>query len=532
MYDNYFRIVNDFSIIIYARLSKEEVGKSKEEQSKSIKNQIEICQKYIADERKNYPNCNFEVIATLKDDGISGTTFDRANFKELVQLIEKKKANMVITTDLSRLGRDHITTDDYIEKWFPEHNVRYVSIVEAVDTYTDCISNDIAPIINWSNEHFAKLTSKKIKGRFHLLRLEGKWTGGEPPLGYKMDKKNKYHFIIDEKGAKIVKRIFSLFQQGKSIADIAGILTKEKIPIPTLIKGNRRNLNKDILELWSEDTIKDILTNEMYLGHMIQGKTTRLNHKSKKIIYLPRESWIKVENTHEPIIDEITFQEVQLLLKGNKNRNSKSHDYLLKGLLKCRECNHSIGIQHYKEKNNYTVCNYYRKYGRKKNVCTAHRLKYEELEQLVLESIKNDCLKYLDQKMLTDNLNNKFQNDDRLQIKTIEIKKCQREIANIKRQIDDIYEDKLNGLIDIEYYKKVIKGKKELLKDKNQELNYLILELDDYSNIVKPDVNKILEEFISFKKPKKVFIASLIDAIYISKEGEISIYYKIRDPKL
>ena len=303
MYDNYFHIVDTFSIIIYTRLSKEEIGKSKEEQSKSIKNQIEICRRYIEDEEKNYPNCKFQIIAILKDDGISGTTFDRTDFKKLLQLIEEKKANMVITTDLSRLGRNHVKTDDFLEEWFPEHNVRYVSIVESVDTYADCVSNDIAPIINWSNEHFAKLTSKKIKGRFQLLRKEGKWTGGEPPFGYKIDKENPYHFVVDEESAEIVKRIFSLFLSNHTIFEIANILTNENVPIPTVMKGIRRNLNTELKELWKEETIKNILTNEMYLGYMIQGKTTRLNHKSKKIIYLPKEQWVRVKGTHEAIID-------------------------------------------------------------------------------------------------------------------------------------------------------------------------------------------------------------------------------------
>ena len=194
--------------IIYARLSKEEQGKSKEDQSRSIKNQIMMCKNYIEEEKNMYEDCLFTEVAILKDDGISGTTFDREDFQKLVNLIEQKKANMVITKDLSRLGRDHIQTDDYIEKWFPEHNVRYVSIMENIDTYVDSVSNEIAPIINWSNENFARQTSKKIKKTFKNYREVGKWTGGEPPLGYKIDSHNKYHLVIEPKGKEIVEKIF------------------------------------------------------------------------------------------------------------------------------------------------------------------------------------------------------------------------------------------------------------------------------------------------------------------------------------
>ena len=281
MIDNLFRIVKNFSIVIYARLSKEDENKTEIEKSKSITNQISICRKYIEEESKRYSNCQYEVVNELYDDGISGTTFKRDKFQQLIKLIEDKKVNMVITKDLSRLGRDHILTDNYVEKWFPSHNVRYVSIMENIDTYADTLSNDIAPIINWSN--------------------------GETPLGYKIDKNKKYHLVIVKKEALIVKKIFNLAKENKNPSTIANILTNEKIPIPTILKGNKRNIKKELLDLWSSETIKKILTNEMYLGHMIQGKTTRLNHKSKKKIILPKDRWIKILNTHKPIIDEETF---------------------------------------------------------------------------------------------------------------------------------------------------------------------------------------------------------------------------------
>ncbi|HBA37940.1 MAG TPA: hypothetical protein DCY94_04395, partial [Firmicutes bacterium] len=448
MYDNQFKLVEHFYIIIYARLSKEEKGKSAKEQSKSIKNQVEVCKRYIEEEKVRFSDCIFEVIATLTDDGISGTTFNREDFKELVRLIEDKRANMVITTDLSRLGRNHVRTDDYIEEWFPEHNVRYVSIVEGVDTYTDCMSNDIAPIINWSNEHFAKLTSKKIKGRFNILRMDGKWTGGEVPLGYKIDANLKYHFVIDEKGAEVVKRIFKLFIETHSSTRVADILTSEKVPIPSVLKRTKRNLNGEVVELWKPETIKEILSNEMYLGHMVQGKTTRLNHKSKRVVYLPKENWVVVKNMHEPIISEPDFAIVQSLLKVHRNENEKSFDYSLRGLLKCKECGRSIGVQHYKNRvNNYTVCNYYRKYGKRKKVCTAHRFIYEQVEKYVLKNV-SDCLKLLDYRHLEKRLELKAKRFNSRDLYDEKINKCQKEISKLEREIDAIYEDKLSGIID------------------------------------------------------------------------------------
>ncbi len=533
MYDNFLQIVKDFFIIIYARLSKEEQGKSRTEQSKSIKNQINICKSFIFAEQKEYPNCYFKIVAILQDDGVSGTTFDRDDFNELVKKIEAKQANMVITKDLSRLGRDHIKTDDYIENWFPEHNVRYVSVMESIDTYVDTVSNEVAPLINWSNEYFARQTSKKIKRTFRDYRNDGKWTGGEPPLGYQIDPNNKYHFILEPKGAEVVKRIFNLAEKNYSIDSIATILDKEKIPIPTILKGTSRNLNKDLKDLWSSDTIRDILRNEMYLGHMVQGKTTRLNHKSKTIIYLPKEQWSIVHNSHEAIIDQRTFDTVQLLIKSNKNKTCKTYDYLLKGLMKCAECGHSIGIQHYKDRSkNYTVCNYYRKYGRKKEVCTAHRQVYEDIEHLVIKSIKEECLQYVDDTNFATKLKNKSQRKEKQIGLTLKINKCKQEIGRLNKSLDKMYKKLDAGIIDDEQYLRLTKSTKESLyyeKNRFKRLGEDLEKMKDDS-LIEPDYNKIIKEFLSLTKPNKIVFAKLIDIIYLSEDGTINVKFKVRNP--
>jgi len=535
MYDNLLRPVKTLYIIIYARLSKEEKNKqSEKEQSKSIRHQFEICREYIEEEKKEYPNCKFVIVEELYDDGISGTTFDRADFKKLVKLIENKKSNMVITKDLSRLGRDHVETDNYIEKWFPEHNVRYVSILESVDTYdVNNVSNDIAPLINWSNDQFAKTTSKKIRKEFKKMMHQGKWVGGEPPLGYIQNPKDKYHFIIEPIGAEIVKRIFNLTLQNKTLEEISNILIDEKVPIPTIIKGNKRDLNVDLKNLWSQDTIKDILKNKMYLGHMIQGKTTKLNYKSKKIIYLPEKDWIIVENMHEPIIKESDFNTVQLLIKSNKNTTINTHDYLLKGMIKCKQCQHSIGIQHFnKRNNNYTVCNYYRKYGSKKQVCTAHRFHYEELEKFIIKSIKKECMQYVDSTNFANKLKHKQQSKQLLIDLKLNIDKTKRKIYKIEKQLDVIYEDKLNEVIDDNQYKRMIKNKQEEIIFEKKKLSQYYEDLETVSakKVIEPNYSKLIKDFLTMKKTNKIIVGKLIDKIELSENGIIDIYYKVQNP--
>ena len=529
MYDNFLRKTTTFMIVIYARLSKEEKDKQNpQEQSQSIRNQIELCHDYIEEEKKEYPGCNFSIVEELYDDGISGTTFNRNSFNKLLELIKTKQVNMVITKDLSRLGRDHIETDNYIERWFPEHNVRYVSILDGVDTFKDNTNNDIAPIKNWINDMYAKDTSRKVKRQFQKMIKEGLWTGGEPPLGYKIDPFNKNKFIIDTKGAEVVTKIFSLAKENKSLDEIANILIKNKVPIPTLIKGNKRILQKDLIEIWSKDTIKNILQNEMYLGHMIQGKTTKLSYKSKKIISLPKKDWIKVENTHPPIIDNQTFNIVQSLIKTNKNKTTNSYNYLLKGLLKCTECNHSIGIQHYKNrKYNYTICNYYKKYGNKKRLCTSHRLIYENVERLVLENIKHLLLNFIDKENLVIKLKelNNTNNSNNLNYK---IESCIKEIRKLNTHLDMIYEDKLNNIIDETEYKRRIKTKKENLEYETNNLIALQKQSKKVSNNYTINYLKYINEFLELNNPNKIIITKLINKITISENGTIDIYYNIK----
>lgn len=534
MYDNFFREVKVLLIIIYARLSKEERGKSEEEQSQSIQNQLEICREYIEDEMQEYPNVQFKVVAELWDDGVSGTTFDRDSFNEVIRKLETGEANMLVTKDLSRFGREHINADTYIEKWFPEHNVRYVAILDGVDTYVpDNVNNDMTPMKNWMNEMYAKNTSRSVKKTFRSKMKKGIWTGGEPPLGLQIDPENKGKLILEPKGAEIVKRIFDLALENNSLDTIADILINDKVPIPTVIKGNKRNLDTNLIELWSPDTIREILQNEMYLGYMIQGKTTKLSYKSKKIIYLPKEDWIKVPNKVPVIIEQTQFDSVQLLIKSNKNKTQKSHDYLLKGILKCAECNHAIGIRHYdSNRQNKTICSYYRKYGKKVDVCTEHKFIYEEVEQSVLQSIKNECLQYVDSTNFEDKLKDKAQSKKAQTDLKLKIDKSKREIAKLEKSMDKAYKRLDAEIIDEDQYARLVKGMREDIEYQKKNIERYNEDLQGLieKNIIEPEYSKIVKEFLALEKPNKILITKLIDVIYINENGTLDIHYKVQNP--
>ena len=192
-----------YKVAIYIRLSKEDVDKGYDE-SESITNQKSLLTEYVENLGWEY-----ELVETYIDPGYTGTNFNRPDFQRMIRDIENGKVNMVITKDLSRLGRDYIETGEYIEKWFPEHEVRYVSVTDGIDTFsTNNGNNDIAPFKSILNDMYSKDLSKKIRTALHTMQKQGKWVGGKTALGYVKDSNNKNKLMICEPEAEIVRTIF------------------------------------------------------------------------------------------------------------------------------------------------------------------------------------------------------------------------------------------------------------------------------------------------------------------------------------
>ena len=272
------------------------------------------------------------------DDGVSGTTFDRPSFQKMLKDIENKEINMVITKDLSRLGRDYIQTGFYIEKYFPEHRVRYISILDNIDTGMDSSSNDITPFKSILNDMYAKDISSKIKSVKHNKQDLGLFIGRKAPFGYVCSKETSNKIVIDEEVSPVIERIFDEAKSGKSCRAIAQDLSLDGIPTPSQYAISHGHKINKISTHWSDSRIREILLNEVYIGNMVQGRMKKINYKSKKNIRLPKTEWKIVENTHEPIIDKETFYKAHEMLNKRKQTRIKTHDYLLKGLVYCHEC--------------------------------------------------------------------------------------------------------------------------------------------------------------------------------------------------
>lgn len=433
---------------------------------------------------------------------------------------------MVITKDMSRLGRDYIGTGQLVEKFFPEHNVRYIAVTDNIDTYLDNTNNDIAPFKAIMNDFYAKDISKKIKSSLKAKMKEGKYVGGRAPFGYTKDPDNKNQLVIDEEQAIIVKRIFDMALNGLSYYKIADILTKEKIKTPASYYnfewcGNYNpNLNK-----WNSKTIYDILTNRIYTGDLVQNKRNKVNYKVKKVVRNNPKDYIIVENTHEPIIEKNIFNEVQRKLPKNVGRNEKKEQNLLDGLLYCGDCGHRISVQARRKKDNkhYTMCNYYRTY-MKEHLCTTHSNNYDKLEQLILNNLKELCLKYLDKNKVKESVIENYKNiNTNNNEKEIEI--LSKEINQINDNLDNIYIDKLNKTITEDQFNRV-KNKLEI------ELERKITRLNELKNIssekvnedkVNKEIEKFINKFLSMDTPSRDLVSSLIDRIDIFEDKRIVI---------
>ncbi len=508
-------MINDkvYSVGLYIRLSREDENKT--DVSESITNQKSLLLQYVKEN-------NLRVYDIYIDDGYSGTTFDRPGFNRLINDIENKLVNMVITKDMSRLGRDYIKTGYYLEKYFPEHNIRYIAITDNIDTYLNNSNNDIAPFKAIMNDYYAKDISKKIKSSLRAKQKEGKWVGSRCPYGYDKDINNKNHLVINEEQAKIVRYIFDLSLNGLTCFKIANKLTLENIKTPAQYYNfnwkNNYNMN---MGKWHPKTIKDILINRLYTGDLVQNRRSKVNYKIKKVVYNKECDYIVVPNTHEAIIDKELFDRVQSLIPKNVGRNEKRENHLLDGLLYCGECNHRISVSPRRKIDNrcYTVCNYYRTYLKQK-VCTMHSNNYDILEDKILELLKEYCLKYMDKKSILNrviNTNNDKQNNLRY------IKNLEKEISNINDNLDSIYIDRLNKNISEEQFNRVKIKLETELNIKLDKIKEFKKEKTQNNNI---DREKYIREVLELNNISRDIIINLIDRIEIFEDKKINLILK------
>ena len=519
-----------FKVAMYIRLSREDGDK---EESSSVTNQRNIITRFINE------NDNFIIVDEYVDDGYTGTNFNRPAFQRMIKDIEKGKINTVITKDLSRLGRDYIDTGRYVQRYFPENRVRYIALLDGIDTLEDAGMNDIAPFKSVINDMYVKDISKKITSALKERKTAGNFLAVTAPYGYKKNPENKYQLVINEEEAKVVRYIFRLYLQGNGLTKIAKILTEEEIPVPGISRNIGTTRKTKLYNCWKQTTISRILKNPVYIGNLEQFKRKKVNYKSKKRVSVPKEDRVICYNTHEPIIKKEDFDEVQKIITENKAfSKSTKHDYLFKGFLYCADCGAKLYLTYsdyaYKKYGEYrytTVCYTYSKYY---NQCSRHSNSIPILEKILIENIKKVCNAYLNRD-LEKELIEMVEKENKRNVLEQEYNK---KIDNIKTKIEDLnlcirnlYMDKVKNVITekdyIELSKNFTQERDKLINEKEELLKLSTNLKNDNNN--KEEIEKVAKEFVSLKKPTKELLSRLIDKVTISEDNIITIYFKFKE---
>ena len=439
-----------YNVGIYARLSRDD---ERTGESVSIENQKELLTQYVKEQ-------DWNLYDYYCDDGVSGTTFDRPQFNRLVQDATDGKINLVLCKDLSRLGRDYIEAGRYTDYIFPSLGCRFIALNDGVDTIHK--NNEMMVILkNVMNDLYARDTSNKIKAVKQATFKAGKFIGCYAPYGYMKSPEDKHKLIPDPVTAPIVRRIFDLRTQGNGHRKIAIILNEDGIPSPKMYYYMTLGQEHHRYETtaWSDMTIKHILKNEVYIGHLVQNKTGNVSYKNHKQIAKPQEEWIKVENTHEPLIEKEVWDFVQTTenrpVRGRSGKNGMVS--LFAGILCCMDCGGAMRFSTDYRKRSKSgkpseykayLCNRYMSGGR--NACSPHYINQRLLVELVTLDIRTKaCLAQNNPDELKAKLLEKRAAASMEQAKAMQatLDALDKRLAELERLVQAAYEDKVMGKI-------------------------------------------------------------------------------------
>ena len=474
-----------FKTAMYCRISHDDLN----QQSESIDNQRLIIESYI-NEHKN----EFELVKIYIDDGISGMTYDRAAFTEMMSDINIGKINAIIVKDLSRIGREQIETLNLIKKEFVVKNIRFIAITDNFDSFDSCKSDGLSTSFKLLlNDYYCADISKKVRSAQSAKMKKGDFIGSYAPYGYNKSPENKNQLVIDEYASQIVKRIFNMYLSG------AGKLTIAK----------------------TYSTIHKILSNPVYTGSIVQHKTEIKAYNIHKKIQVPKNKWYVFENAHQPIIDNETFNIVQNMLK-TKRVHIETTENLSKytGLLFCKECGRAMNKFLSKPKKNGSryitfKCSTYSKLG--KQNCTIHSIKESELDEILIKEINKFMKQALDNETCEYIRNNSLKDEENKQKNTINnINKklclCYNKRKTMLKYLseniintEDFKEFNIENKKEIETIKKQISNTEEQIKNKKNQYNDYTVWLE---NILKhKEITEINRELL----------VNLIDRIYVSE---------------
>ena len=518
---------------LYLRLSRDD---GTESESNSIASQREILKEYI----KRYPD--MEIYDIYVDDGYSGTNFDRPDFNRMMDDIYAGRVNCVLVKDLSRFARNYTEGGIYLDKTFVKLGVRFIALNNQIDIGIGGINsfNQLVQIgvTNIMNESQAANTSVNVRGTLNLRRQQGKFIGSCPTYGYLTDPDDNHHLIVDEETAPIVRMIFERFIGGESIIGITKDLNEMGIPNPSMYKKQkgfnyRHPCGRSNDGLWPDSSVRRILQNRMYVGDMVPGRNTTYSYKIKQCRAIPKEEWIIVEGTHEPIISQETFDNAQALFNKSIRKSPKNKNVdLFSGLVRCADCKRVMNKK--TNQHPYATYHYYRCVTArklKKSACTNHTIRIDKLEQAVLLTIQNMINTATTMSdLLTQINNNSARKKESSHIeKALKVQLSERE--KLVSMITDLYPDWKSGIITVDEYQMLKERLNERLRIADEKIASLSKSAEQFQSGITEE-----NEFVArFKKYGNIecltrpLLTELVEEIFVHEGGDIEVVFKFQD---
>lgn len=514
---------------LYMRLSVEDNDKL---ESDSIKNQRELLRAYA----ESHPE--LEVVDEYVDDGYTGTNFDRPAFSRIMQDCEAGRINCIVVKDLSRLGRNFIGMGKLMERVFPQKGIRLIAINDNYDNAKENSAADdvVVPFKNLLNDSYSRDISTKIRSQLAVKCRRGEFIGNYAPYGYQKDERNHNHLVVDDYAASVVRDIFQWRMDGMSAQRIADKLNHSGVLSPSeykrLAAGTYRSgFHSGEKAKWQATQIIRILTNEIYLGTMVQGKRQKVNYKVKKIRYVAPENWIRVRETHEAIITQQLFDTVQEVIKLDTCAGEGQETvHLFSGIVECGSCHQSM-VRRMTSKNGkryfYLHCSTYKNHGG----CTSHIISESKLYDVVLKALQQEIA-------AISKIEDRLHEIDQIPRDQRKIKSFHNQIATLEKEMEkytelrrQLYEDMTSGIVDKEEYlefNRTFTQKIEAAQDSQREARRQMELLLNIEVSQLPWI-EMFKKYQNLQELNRRILVELIEKIIVIDKTQIVIRFRFQE---
>lgn len=520
---------------IYCRLSQDDGSLG---DSGSIQTQKALLTQYCQEH-------HMEIVDCYCDDGWSGTNFNRPAFQRMIGDIEGGKVNTVIVKDLSRFGREYAQMGLYIEHYFEEKGVRFLSLAENIDS-SEGLNNLVLPFTNVINSLYARQASEKTKAAHRARAKNGMFLGSRAPYGYQKDPKDRHHLIVDPEAAEVVKEIFRMFADGIGYVRMTKILRERNILNPQAYFNQN---NPDYYKHsdywrkpfdWHATSVRAILNNPVYLGKLTFGKTKTKGFFDKRRVPAEESDWIVVEHTHEPLVSQELWDTVHQMMKARRRENGSGHVQPFAGLVKCAGCGSSLNASYDKKKGKYTgfSCWVYKNYGKQR--CTSHAIGWQTLNRLVLEDIRRNAqvAKLAAARYVGVLLRAKLEKEKGETVRAErELKKAEKRIGELDKILAKLYEDQALGKISEVRYQAMAPGyeaEQASLQERVSQLREQLAHTQEVQDNVEQFV-PLIQKYTDIQELTPHILNELIEKIVVhekkveedgSKSQMVEIHYK------